>query len=267
MSYDLVSFEDQVIERSRSVPVLVDFWAEWCGPCQMFGPILEKAADGAGGRWELVKVDTERHPELAARFRVRSLPTIRLFVGGEAVAESLGALSEASLGQWLDRHLPSPRAAELDGAEAALAGGDYGRARDLASAVLAEEPRNDRARYLRALAALATDPGEVAGDADAIAAGSPFFDKAEPLKDLARLRLEPPRDPGKGAETCVAALSALARLDWDGACESFLALLERDRHYGKDVAARGLKQVFLLLGPRDPVTARHQPRFASLLFS
>ncbi len=267
MNHDLISFEDQVLARSHAVPVLVDFWADWCGPCQMFGPILERAAAAAAGRWELVKVDTERHPGLAAQYRIRSLPTIRLFVAGEAVAESLGALSEAGLKQWLDRHLPSPGAAELDAAELALAKGEIAKARETASRVLTEEPGNDRARYLRALSSLAWSPAEVAGEVAEIGPGSPFFNRAAPLSELAKLLLDPPGDPGKGADPCALALAALGRLDWDAACAAFLTLLERDRHYGYDIAAKALKQIFLLLGPRHPATLRHQPRFSSLLFS
>lgn len=267
MSFDLVSFDEQVVQRSRAVPVLVDFWADWCGPCQMFAPILERAAAAAEGRWELVKVDTERNPDLAARFRIRSLPTIQLFIDGEAVAESLGALSEAALRQWLDQHLPSLRHGELDAAEAALAQGDFSKAAELAEAVLAEEEGNERARYYKALSCLALAPDDVASHANRIPARSPFFDGAESLKALAKLLLDPPSDAGKGAASCGEALAAIGRLDWEAACAALLRLLEEDRHYGYDLAAKGLKQIFLLLGPRDPITLRHQPRFANLLFS
>lgn len=268
MSHELeTSFDTGVIARSHEVPVLVDFWADWCGPCLMFGPILERAAASSAGRWELVKVNTERHPELAQRHGIRSLPTIRLFVNGESVAESLGALTEAGLKQWLDLHLPSPHTAAVVAAESSLESGDFSSAFETARSVLADDPSNPQALYLAARAALAQNPGEVSGFANRIPAGSPLVEKAEPLKELARLLLNPPDEAGKGAVSCSAALGALRRIDWDGACESFLELLAEDRHYGYDVAAKALKQIFLLLGPRHPSTLRHQPRFASLLFS
>ncbi|MCB1203611.1 MAG: tetratricopeptide repeat protein [Verrucomicrobiae bacterium] len=268
MSHELnTSFETQVLARSHELPVLVDFWAEWCGPCLMFGPILERAAASAGGRWELVKVNTEQHPDLSHRHGIRSLPTLRLFVAGESVAESLGALSEPALKQWLDLHLPSPHASTLKAAEALLESGDFARAEESAQAVLADEPSHAHALYLAAQIALAKDPSDVSSLVNRIPASSPFFEKAEPLKELSRLLVSPPDDAGKGAGTCAAALGALRRLDWDAACEAFLKLLAEDRHFGYDIAAKSLKQIFLLLGPRHPVTARHQPRFASQLFS
>jgi putative thioredoxin len=268
MSHELASsFESEVIQRSHEVPVLVDFWADWCGPCLMFGPILERSVAAAGGRWELVKVNTERHPDLAQRHGIRSLPTIRLFVNGVSVAESLGALSDAGLKQWLDRHLPSKHVAALDAAQASVSAGDFPSAAKTADQVLAAEPGNDRALYLKAMTALALDPAAVATHANAIPAGSPFFEKTGPLKELAKILVAPPAEDGKGAIPCANAVAALRRLDWDAACAAFLELLERDRHYGYDLAAKALKQIFLLLGPRDAVTTRYQPRFASLLFS
>lgn len=268
MSHELASsFESEVIQRSHEVPVLVDFWADWCGPCLMFGPILERSVAAAGGRWELVKVNTERHPDLAQRHGIRSLPTIRLFVNGVSVAESLGALSDAGLKQWLDRHLPSKHDAALDAAEARLSAGEFASVAKTADEVLAAEPGNDRALYLKAMTALALDPTAVATSANAIPAGSPFFEKTGPLKELAKILVAPPAEDGKGAIPCANAIAAIRKLDWDAACASFLELLERDRHYGYDLAAKALKQIFLLLGPRDAITTRHQPRFASLLFS
>ena len=250
MSHELTSsFESEVIQRSHEVPVLVDFWADWCGPCLMFGPILERSVEAAAGRWELVKVNTERHPDLAQRHGIRSLPTIRLFVNGVSTAEQLGALSEAGLKQWLDRHLPSRHAAALVAAEAKLKSGDFSTASASADAVLA------------------LDPAAVVAIANAIPASSPFSEKSGPLKELAKILLAPPAEEGKGAIPCANAIAAIRRLDWDAACAALLELLERDRHYSYDLAAKALKQIFLLLGPRDAITTRHQPRFASLLFS
>ena len=100
MSYDLRDFERDVIERSRSVPVVVDFWASWCGPCKMLGPVIEKLAGESGGRWDLVKVDTEAVPGLGGRFNIRSIPTLALFSNGKEVARQAGAMGAADIVRW-----------------------------------------------------------------------------------------------------------------------------------------------------------------------
>ena len=266
MSDGSLSFEADVLARSSEVPVLVDFWADWCGPCLMFAPILERAVASAGGRWELVKINTEEHPEIARSQGIRSLPTIRLYVDGAAVAESFGVLPEGDLNRWLARHLPSPFAAELKAAAESISRGDVGDAAATTDRVLAAEPGNDEALWLKAQVALALAPAEVAAAVREIPSDAPYSERSLPLRELASLLLDPPGE-GRGADSASAALGAIRRLDWPAACEAFLELLERDRAYGNQLAARGLKQIFLLLGPRHEVTERFQRRFASLLFS
>nr|HPQ59697.1 thioredoxin [Flavobacteriales bacterium] len=107
VDFEVTDFERQVIARSAHVPVLVDLWAAWCGPCRFLGPIVEKLAREADGRWELVKVDTEANPDIAARYEVRGIPNLKLFVNGEVVAELAGALPEPQLRQWIEEHLPT----------------------------------------------------------------------------------------------------------------------------------------------------------------
>ncbi len=92
MKHDVTDFETQVMERSREVPVLCDFWAPWCGPCVMFGPLLEKVASEAGGRWELAKLNVEEHPQITGRFGISGIPAIKLFHNGTVIAESTGAM-------------------------------------------------------------------------------------------------------------------------------------------------------------------------------
>lgn len=108
MSYDVSDFQTEVLDASHEHPVLADFWAEWCGPCRALGPILEKLASEAEGRWRLAKVDTEAFPETAAREGVRGLPNVKLYVEGRVADEFLGALPEDQIREWLERTLPDP---------------------------------------------------------------------------------------------------------------------------------------------------------------
>jgi len=268
MSHELTSFEDQVIERSRAIPVVVDFWASWCGPCLMFSPILEKAVAEANGAWELIKVNTEEHPDLSSRYGIRSLPTLKLFLNGEGIAESLGVLAEPQLKRWISRHLPSPFAAELEAADKALFAGDPGAALEKIETVLAAKPEDDHALFLKIRATFATHPAAVAALAKAFPADSEYSVRANGLRDLATILTHlPATEPGELTDALVRGYDALRLLDFAPACEAFLQVLEKGRHFGDDAAAKALKQIFLYLGPRHEVSEAYQRKFASLLFS
>ena len=101
-----IEFESAVLQRSREIPVVVDFWAPWCGPCRILGPVIEKLAAEAGNRWELVKLNTEEQPDIAREYGVRGIPNVKMFHGGEPIAEFVGALPEDEIRRWLDAYLP-----------------------------------------------------------------------------------------------------------------------------------------------------------------
>lgn len=268
MSHELTSFEEQVIKRSHEVPVVVDFWADWCGPCLMFSPILEKAVAEAGGTWELVKVNTEQHPDISERHAIRSLPTLKLFVEGKEIAESLGVLTEPHLLRWISSHLPSPLAADLEAAEKALLAGEASAALEKIDVVLATEPLNEKALFLRIRATFATDPAGVAALVKTFPEDSADVARAHGLRDLATLLTTVPEtEAGELTDLFSRGIEALRKLDFAPACEAFLMLLEKDRLFGNEAAAKFLKQIFLYLGPRHEVTDKFQRRFASLLFS
>ena len=103
---ELIDFQSDVIEASKTTPVLVDFWAEWCGPCVYLSPTLEKLAEEAGDSWTLLKVNTESQPELAAEYGIRSIPNVKLFVNGEMSGEFIGALPEEEIKRWLESNIP-----------------------------------------------------------------------------------------------------------------------------------------------------------------
>ena len=103
---EVVDFQSDVIEASKTTPVLVDFWAEWCGPCVMLSPSLEKLANEAGDSWNLIKVNTESQQDLAIKYGIRSIPNVKLFVNGEIAGEFIGALPEEEIKRWLELNIP-----------------------------------------------------------------------------------------------------------------------------------------------------------------
>src|SRR5512146_1797389 len=113
MESEVRDFNKDIIERSKTIPVLVDFWAEWCGPCRILGPVLEKLAVKYKNRFELVKVNTDKNQEIAARYGIRGIPNVKLFIDGKVADEFTGALPEPAVEQWLKKAIPGKHTEEL----------------------------------------------------------------------------------------------------------------------------------------------------------
>jgi putative thioredoxin len=143
---DESTFTQQVVDRSTEVPVVVDFWADWCGPCHALGPILEKLATEANGSWVLAKVDVDANPSLAAAARVQGIPAVRAFKDGKQVAEFTGALPEPHVRAWLKKLGPSPAELAVERGVAAEQRGELQDAQRAYEEALEEEPGNDDAR-------------------------------------------------------------------------------------------------------------------------
>ncbi|MEZ5644980.1 MAG: thioredoxin [Burkholderiaceae bacterium] len=149
----VANFEAEVIEASMHTPVLVDFWATWCGPCKVIGPILEKVEAEYGGRFKLVKIDSDQEQQLAAAFGIRSIPTCVLLIGGQPVDGFMGALPEGQIKEFLDKHLPSEDdlAAQAQAQEAqemlAQDGADTGDALEKLAQAVTQSPDNDDLRF------------------------------------------------------------------------------------------------------------------------
>ncbi len=272
-------FGVEVVEASHAVPVLVDFWAPWCGPCRALGPILERLADEYAGRFRLVKVNSDENPQLSMDYGVRSIPAVKAFVDGELVDEFLGALPESSVRAFIDRLLPSPAETLRRAARERIDTGDVASALPLLDEALALEPRNDRLKVDRAEALLALGRKEDA--AAAISTLGPLVaqdPKLAPVVAGIRLALAIPEgaDPTdlttriSANEDDLDARLMLANLHiahgrHEPALDQLLEIILRDRKFGDDAGRRTMLQLFDVLGGGHELVAKYRRRLASAL--
>ena len=275
------SFEADVLQKSLETPVLVDFWAEWCGPCKTLGPILEKLAGEFNGAFVLAKVDVDKEQELGAAFQVRSIPTVFLVKGGQLVDGFPGALPEGQLREFLKHHGIEPAAAapELEVPETQAPPLDPHAEVVRLRHALAEAPDKDELKLDLAVALLQTGAAvEAEALLDALPANLGSDDRA--VKARARLGFAalladaPPRPP---LEAAIAAdpgdLRARhllgARLLVDGeseaALEQFLEMLRRDRNYAEGLPRRALIDAFKVIDDADLVGA-YRRKMSSVVF-
>lgn len=268
-TFELQDFQQDVITASQARPVLVDFWAPWCGPCRTLGPILEKLAAEQADLWTLVKINTDQHPAVSAQFGVRGIPAVKLFVEGNVVDEFTGALPEYAIRQWLEKALPSEAKQRLAEAEHALLTDDPERAEALLEQVLAEEPTHPKARILLAQVVLFDNPGRAETLAQATAAVEPsYLMQGEAVRTLAALLQQNPDDlpAGEGRGAYARGLEALKTQDFDAALTAFIEVVRTDRYYADDAARRACVALFNLLTPEHPMTRKHRRTFDMWLY-
>ena len=275
-----------VIEASMEVPVIVDFWAPWCGPCKTLTPALEKAVTEAKGKVRLVKIDVDQNQRIAAQMRVQSIPAVFAFVGGQPVDGFMGAQSAGQVKQFVERLIAMSGGNDgleqaIAAAEEMLAQGDAAGAAETFAAILEEEEGNVAAiaglarTYLalgdtvRAREILALAPKEKAGD-PAILAALAQVDLAEASADAGEAgelaaRLE--RDPGDHQARYDLAMALIGKGDQEGAIDALLELFRRDREWNDGAAKTQLFKLFDSLGPKSEAAQKGRRRLSSMIFA
>jgi putative thioredoxin len=270
MSHEVKDFSKEVIEFSKSVPVLVDFWAEWCGPCKILGPVLERLADKHKERWVLKKVDTEAMPDIAAQYGIRSIPNVKLFVNGAVVDEFVGALPEEAIERWLQKALPDTYHDQLDKAQRLIFRQNFTDAAVILESVLASVPEHEHARSLLALSLLFTDRKRAVGLIADLDQGSQYWELVDTVRTLDELmaKLDAPNQlTDQPAKTkYISAIRSLVKADFDEVLRQFIEIIREDRKYDDDGSRKACIAIFKYLGEEHDITLKHRRDFGNALY-
>jgi putative thioredoxin len=276
-------FMRDVVDASREVPVLVDFWAPWCGPCRQLTPILEKAVRAAKGAIRLVKLNIDDHPQIPGQMGVQSIPAVFAFQDGRPVDGFMGALPESRVNAFIARLIGEPAGpgADIEAAEAALAAGDLNTAAQTFGEILQEDPENAQAAaglakcyiktgdLVRAEQTLGLVPPAKADSAPVASARAALelARKASEAGDVNELRGKVAAHANDPQARFNLALALNAKGDRQSALDELLHIVRTNRAWNDDAARKQLVQLFDAWGPTDPATMAGRQRLSSLLFA
>lgn len=267
--FDVIDFQKEVIEQSYQKPVLVDFWAPWCGPCKMISPLLEKAYKTMGGQFVLAKVNVDNNQALANTYQVRGIPACKLFIEGAVVDEFTGVIPERALMDFLEKYVTNDRKIAIRDANQMIADGNVAAGVEQLSALLAEQD-DPAIRLSLAKAEMKRDPAKAGEWLSGIYEDSPQYLEATNLRALLTL-IEAGQQPDKLPEDkvkplLVAAAAAVAREDMETALVQLIDSIMQHKAYADELARQSCIAIFAWLGREHPLTKKYRRRFDMSLY-
>ncbi|MEM9983546.1 MAG: tetratricopeptide repeat protein [Bacteroidota bacterium] len=261
-----MNFQVDVLDRSQQVPVVVDFWAAWCGPCRILGPTIEQLAQEAAGQWELVKVDSEAYQDLARQYQIMSIPAVKMFYRGEVVADFVGALPRTQILAWLDEHLPSAAKEAIAEIKQLILSAQYSQAFTQLKELNQLNPLGEEGLILLAGLEAATDPIQAQERVMDIPRGSKYYEEAEATLAISEMMMISEEGQPKVNELVEQAREAYQNYDLEGTLKPLIEAIMIHKAYANEMPRRAVLGLFRLLGAEHSLTKRLRPHFNMALY-
>ena len=273
MNDTIINFKKDVIDISFKIPIVVDFWAEWCAPCRILGPVLEKLANESKDKWKLVKINTELQPEMASQYDISSIPAVKMFSKGEIIADFVGALPEQNIKKWLNGNLPSESIDLMQEAVKFLQNGDKEKAKRFLEMSVSKDDTNLEAKVLFAQIIFHEDSEKAVELVKDVDEAHPLFDYVDALRVLHNLIVnyevlneKATKLNSESWKLYAEGIKFLKKMHYERAMEFWLEALEIDKTLDNDNLRKACVALFKISGNHNELNDKYHRRFTSALF-
>ncbi len=262
----MIDFAKEVIDASREKAVVVDFWAPWCAPCRVLGPVIEEIASEQKELWSLVKVNTEEQPELAMQYQIRGIPNVKMFYHGDVIAEFAGALPKTQILAWLQEHLPTEEKDNWHTLQDELSSMESTRAQIALEAFLDNFPDHHEARVALAKLIALDEPAKAMSLVAQIKMGHQDYDLVQDLHTYTELISLEDQSKDPVDQLLIQAQKEIATKQFDSGLEHLIAAVQKDKTKYDELPRRAAIAVFHLLGSKHPATLKYRRQFDMALY-